>query len=179
MRIRSLRHIIEAVKAIVHPDQITVMGSSSLLVYDATLGDAGQPLELSLDADLLLDPTDEAQAAVLHEALGEGSLFHGEYGVYLDLLRPEIEETFPPGWRDRCRPVTGVDHVVCLEPHDLAVAKLAVGREKDMDLLRELVSRGLLSIETLRSRYHDTPMDERRMFRVGRALTQLSAATSM
>ena len=72
MQLRSLRHIIEAVTALVHPDRITVMGSASLLSYDPSLGDPGQPLELSLDADLLIEPSDEGQAAVLHESLGEG-----------------------------------------------------------------------------------------------------------
>jgi len=173
MRIRSLKHVLEAVNALVHPDQITVMGSSSLLGHDPSLGEPGQPLELSLDADLLLAPTDEAQAAVLHEAVGEGSLFHREYGVYADLLRPEIDETFPPGWRERCTPVAGFQHVVCLDPHDMAVAKLAVARQKDIDLLKALIARGLVDFETLRQRYQGMSMDEKRMFRAGRTLGQL------
>ena len=173
MQLRSLRHIVEAVNALVHPAQIIVMGSSSLLAYDASLGESGQPLELSLDADLLVEPLDEGQAAVLHEAIGEGSLFHREYGVYADLLRPNIAETLSPGWRDRCTAFEGVDHVACLNPYDLAVAKLAVGREKDIDLLRVLLTRGLIDIETLQQRYQATPMDEKRMFRIGRALTRL------
>lgn len=149
------------------------MGSSSLLAYDASLGEPGQPLELSLDADLLLDPVDDDLAAVLHEAVGEGSLFHREYGVYVDLLRPEIEETLPPGWRERCTPIEGSDHVVCLDPCDLAVAKLCVGRDKDLELLRGLLDRGLLDLDTLASRYQATPMDEALMFKSGRALNRL------
>lgn len=174
MHVRSLKHIIEAVQALVHPDQVIVMGSSSLLVHDPSLGEPGQPLELSLDADLRLEPTDEAQAAVLHEAVGEGSLFHREYGVYVDLLRPEIEETFPPGWRERCIVVEGMERVTCLDPYDLAVAKLAVAREKDMVLLRALIARGLIEFEVLQQRYQDTPMTEKLMFRAGRALGQLN-----
>ena len=166
-------HVIEAVNALVHPMRITVMGSSSLLAHDPSLGEPGQPLELSLDADLLLEPTDEAQAAVLHEAVGEGSLFHREYGVYVELLRPEIEETLPPGWRDRCTAIEGMQHTVCLDPYDLAVAKLAVGREKDIGLFRELVTRGFIDLEVLRRRYRETPMDENRMVRAGRALARL------
>lgn len=149
------------------------MGSSSLLAYDAALGEEGQPLELSLDADLLIEPIDGAQVAILHEALGEGSLFHREYGVYVDLLRPEIEETLPPGWRDRCVPMEVSDNIVCLDPYDLAVAKLCVARDKDMELLQGLVHRGLIRLDELQARYQDTPMDERRMFRAGRALGKL------
>jgi hypothetical protein len=173
MHIRSLKHILEAVKALIHPKKITVLGSSSLLAHDPSLGEPGQPLELSLDVDLLIEPSDEGQAAVLHEAVGEGSLFHREYGVYADLLRPEIEETLPPGWRDRCVAIEGLQHVKCLDPYDLAVAKLALAREKDMQLLRGLVTRGLIDPNVLRARYQQTPMDERRAARAGRALAAL------
>ncbi|MFC1452911.1 DUF6036 family nucleotidyltransferase [Verrucomicrobiota bacterium] len=173
MQLRSLRHIIEAVRALVHPKRITVMGSSSLLVHDATLGEPGQPLELSLDADLLLDPTDAGQASVVHEAVGEGSLFHREYGFYADLLRPEIGETLPAGWRQRCVVMAGVERVVCLDPYDLAVAKLALAREKDVALLRALLDRGLIELDRLRERYQETRMDEKRMFRAGRTMAAL------
>ncbi|MDA0323670.1 MAG: hypothetical protein O2923_13295 [Verrucomicrobia bacterium] len=53
MHIRSLTHIVEAVHALVRPTRITVMDSSSLLAYDPSLGESGEPLELGLDADLL------------------------------------------------------------------------------------------------------------------------------
>jgi hypothetical protein len=36
-----------------------------------------------------------------------------------------------------------------------------------------LVARGFLDIEKLRLRYHDTPMDEKTMFRAGRSLSLL------
>lgn len=173
MHIRSLKHVVEAVNALVHPTSVVIMGSSSVLVYDPTLGETSEALELSLDADLVVEPMDDAQAAVIHEAIGEGSLFQQEYGVYADLLRPEIGETLPPGWRERCRRVEGFEHVVAVEPHDLAVAKLTVGREKDMALIRELLVRGLVEPETLRQRYQSTLMDEAMMFRAGRAMASL------
>lgn len=175
MHIRSLRHVIEAVIGLVHPESVTVMGSSSVLAYDPGLGEMGQPLELSLDADLLVEPMDEAGAGVIHEAVGEGSLFHRTYGAYVDLLRPEIAGTLPQGWRDRCVAVEGAAPAVAIDPHDLAVAKLAVARAKDMVLLRELLRRGLVNMSTLRQRYQDTPMTEDRMFVAGRALAALQS----
>jgi hypothetical protein len=174
MHLRSLRHVVEAVEALVHPARITIMGSSSLLAFDATLGDVGQPLELSLDADLLVEPADVRLAAVLHEAVGEGSLFHREYGVYADLLRPDIDETLPAGWRGRCTGLNDMEHVYCLDRYDLALAKLALAREKDLALLRGLVERRVIDLQTLRRRYQDTPMVEERLFRTGRALAALS-----
>ena len=174
MHIRSLKHLVHAVQALVNPKRITVMGSSSLLACDPTLGEPGQLLELSLDADLLIEPSDETLAAVLHEAVGEGSLFHGEFGVYADLLRPEIEETLPLGWRDRCSTFAGSDQVFCLDPYDLSLAKLALGRDKDRELLRVLLARGVIDLDHLRSRYLNTPLDEKRLFRAGRTVTALS-----
>jgi len=38
---------------------------------------------------------------------------------------------------------------LCLEPHDLAIAKYAASREKDLIFTRELASRGIVSEERL------------------------------
>jgi len=127
MRLRSLKQLLDIVKAMARPRQITVLGSSSLLAGNPDLGEKGRPLELSLDADMLVEPCDSGQAAVLHEAIGEGSLFHREYGVYADFMRPDILETFPVGWEKRCV-VLGRDRSVrCLNPIDLAIMKLKAG----------------------------------------------------
>jgi len=161
----------------VHPREITILGSSSLLAMDPALGEVGQPLELSLDADLLIEPCDEKNAAVLHEAVGEGSLFHREYGVYVDVLRPNIDSTLPPGWRERRVPLSGLAEVRCLDAYDLAVVKLVLGREKDIDLLKALVFKGVLDMEKLRIRYSETPMVEAQMFGAGRNLAKLGKVT--
>lgn len=157
------------------PRQITVLGSSSLLAASPDLGEKGKPLELSLDADLLVDPCNTGQAGILHEAIGEGSLFHREYGVYADFMRPDIAETFPDGWQNRCIFLDGDRSVRCLHPIDLAIVKLKLGREKDIDLLKALLKTGILSISTLRKAYQDTVMSEREMFKAGRLLRRLEA----
>lgn len=173
MRLRSLVHLVEAVKALVRPDEIAVLGSSALLAADALLGDEGQPLEISMDADLLIRPCEPGTADVLHEAVGENSLFHREYGVFADILRSDIEETLPAGWRSRAVPLQSLPGVVCLEKTDLALVKLALGRDKDLALLKALVARQTLSLNLIRERYRQTPLDERRLFDIGRRLRQL------
>lgn len=45
----------------------------------------------------------------------------------------------------------------CLELHDLAVSKLAAGREKDMEFLRGMRTEGLLDPAMLRNRIQATP----------------------
>jgi len=56
MQLRSLIHLVSVVRAVAQPREIVVLGSSSLLAVDRSLGDPGRPLELSTDADLLLLP---------------------------------------------------------------------------------------------------------------------------
>jgi hypothetical protein len=49
---------------------------------------------------------------------------------------------------------------LCLEPHDLAIAKYVASREKDLIFTRELARRGLLSEAKLLSLLDQTPVDE-------------------
>jgi len=55
MRLPFLNHLLESVSAVAKPRRIVVLGSSSLLPGHPGLGDPGQALELSTDADLLLE----------------------------------------------------------------------------------------------------------------------------
>lgn len=154
------------------PERIVVLGSSSLLASAPTLGDPGQPLELSFDADLLVEPCDSNRADVIHEAIGQNSLFHRNYGVYADLMKPNITETFAPGWLKRC--VRLEPGVLCLSPVDLAFAKLRLGRNKDVRILRAILAAGVVSLDDVRALYQATDFDEATMFKAGRLLTQLA-----
>ncbi len=173
MHIRSLNHLVEAVRALARTERIIVLGSSSLLGTDPQLGEPGQPLELSFDADLLLHPDDDESARILHEAVGEGSLFHRRHACFADLLRPEIVGTLPDGWEPRLVRLPGHPDVSCLDPHDLALVKLALGREKDMTLLAQLLKRKVIHPEELRRRYQALTWEVRRINRTGRNLGRL------
>ena len=131
MRLQFLNHLLNSVSALAQPRRIFLLGSSSLLPIYPRLGEAGQPLELSLDADLLLEPVDEGLATMLKDAVGHESAFEERYGYYADILRPEIVETLPEGWDQRLQPVAGYENVSALDLYDLALVKLTVGREKD------------------------------------------------
>ena len=98
MRLPALNHLLGAVQSLARAKRISVLGSSALLASFPELGEPGGPLELSFDADLLVEPCDEQLAAMLHEAVGEGSLFAQRTGYNADILRPEISATLPPGW---------------------------------------------------------------------------------
>jgi hypothetical protein len=98
MRLPFLKHLLDSVGALARPRQMYVLGSSSLLPAHPELGGAGQPLEVSLDADLLLLPVHQALADLLKDAVGRDSLFEQRHGYYVDILRPAIVETLPAGW---------------------------------------------------------------------------------
>jgi hypothetical protein len=143
MRLSALKHLFGAVRALVPCDRVVVWGSASLLVRAPQLGATDAPLDATRAADLLVEPLDESGAAVLHEALGHGSLFEQRNGYHVDVLRPAIAGQLAPGWQERLVPVPGAD-AVALSAEDVAAAKLRVGRQKDVDVVRYLLDAGLV-----------------------------------
>lgn len=170
MRLPALKHLIAAVQAIAFSKSVRVFGSSALLASFPELGESNGPLENTFDADLLIEPCDEQLAAVLHEALGEGSLFAQRTGYHADILRSQIVETLSPGWESRLVMINPANDVAALAPEDLLVVKLRTGRPKDLALCRELLRRNMISADTLRARLRATPLDEREMMSAYRRL---------
>ena len=118
MRLRSLTRLLAVARAVAEPRRIVIIGSASLLPAHPELGDTGQPLDASYDADFLLEPMDEELAAILGEAIGQQSLFTKRHGYYADILRPIMAETLPAGWESRLHLVSGYDNVFALDPYD-------------------------------------------------------------
>lgn len=122
-----------------YPDvQIVVVGSQSVL---GTHSDQELPerATLSMEADVMYrrqGAYDEKLTDQVDATFGEGSAFHEENGVYLQ----GVDETtcvLPGEWNGRLVTLAelpsragGSMPVLCLDPHDLAVAKLAAGRAK-------------------------------------------------
>lgn len=173
MRLRSLNQLLEAALALARPERVVVIGSASLLPAHPELGEPGQPLETSFDSDLLLTPMDEETAAMLGEAVGQQSLFAQRHGYYADILRPAIAEALPAGWEARLHPVPGYANAFALDVYDLALVKLMVGREKDLELLRALLKLGLVEPARLRAHYQQTPLGEREAVTAGRNLGRI------
>lgn len=165
MRLPALIHLLEAVKSLSSCERVRVLGSSALLARFPELGESGGPLELSYDADLLVHPCDERLAAMLHEAVGEGSLFAQRTGYHADILRPEIGETLAPGWEERLVPLPP-PWSSALAPEDLLVAKIRVGRSKDLELGRHLLRNQLVDFQKLRERLDACPLPENEIARV-------------
>src|SRR5260221_7910191 len=138
MQRAQLEHIIRAAAAITGTDRFVIVGSQAIL------GQFPNPpgeLLVSVEADVfsLRDPKD---AELIDGSIGEGSPFHQTFGYYAHGIAEETA-VLPAGWKDRLIPVhnanTGNGCGLCLEVHDLAVAKLAAGREKDVSFVAELL----------------------------------------
>ncbi len=170
MRFLSLIHLLEATLALSRPDRIYLLGSASLLASFPELGDLPSPLENTYDAHILLDPISKVMAALLGEAIGIRSLFRQTHGYHADILLPSVTDPFPPGWKDRLVPLDGFANVWAIDPHDLGMVKLCVGREKDVELVRALLEMKKLDCAKLRERFAILPLGEKELFRAGRNL---------
>lgn len=94
--------------------------------------------------------------------MGELSEFHEQHGFYADAVEPQTA-ILPKGWENRLVKIenenTSGARGWCLEVHDLAVAKLAAGREKDLEFVDAMLEYRLVQIEMLRIRLADTALD--------------------
>jgi hypothetical protein len=132
---RELEHIVRAACDLLGEDVVIVGGSQAALAQFPD--DLPKSAILSREADVaaLVDPVDE-KATIINGNIGEDTLFHTTHGFFAEGVSRELF-TFPPGWQERAiaidgraaRSTTGL----CPEIHDLAVAKLAAGRQKDVE----------------------------------------------
>lgn len=74
-------------------------------------------------------------AELIEGSLGRYSQFDQTFGYWADGVSPDTA-TLPQGWEQRLTPLsnenTGGAIGWCLDPHDLAISKLAARREKDL-----------------------------------------------
>jgi hypothetical protein len=160
MRRDELAHIIRAASGVTEDGKILVIGSQAIL---ASYPDTELPAEatFSIEADIaFLDDSGEEKADQVDGAIGEASRFHSEFGYYGQGVGLSTAK-LPKGWEDRVVPFewgdTGSAEAVCLESHDLVLAKLVAGREKDLEFAEALIARGLIDPEVLLERVDDLP----------------------
>lgn len=158
----QLEHLIRAAGAIAQDSDIVVIGSQSIL---GSIENPPPSLTLSNEGDMF-PRTHVERADDIDVMIGEGSQFHDQYGYYAQGVGPETA-TLPSSWKSRLHPlrtpntngVTG--H--CLDPHDLALAKYAAGRDKDLAFNRVLVAHGYVErakLQALVSEMSITPAVE-------------------
>jgi hypothetical protein len=161
MQRADLEHLIRAAAAVTDEYELVIVGSQSIL---GAFPDAPDELLRSMEADMY--PLHRPELADLIDgAIGEHSPFHDSFGYYAQGVGPETA-TLPRGWQKRLVKVQGraTDLKIgwCLEPHDLAAAKLAAGRPKDRPFVRSMLEHGLIEARRLRNRIAALPVTEAR-----------------
>ena len=152
----ELEHIIRAAAGTANVRDIVVIGSQSIL---ASFPNAPPELTASQEADVFPREAPE-RSIVIDGAIGELSLFHQTFGYWAHGV-DESTAILPSGWRSRLVKVENSNTMGavgwCLEPHDLAVSKLAAAREKDLEFVGAMIRLKLVSVDVLRERLRTTP----------------------
>lgn len=154
----QLEHIIRAAGTIADVNDVVVIGSQAIL------GEfPGAPAEFLVSNAADVFPRGHADRSDLIDAtIGEGSPFERAFGYFAHGVN-ETTAILPEGWRERLILVTGENTRFvrgwCLEVHDLAIAKYAAGREKDLEFTRALARYAMVRRETLERRLASTPLD--------------------
>jgi hypothetical protein len=117
-----------------------IMGSQSIL---ASYSVAALNPDLLMSAEVDIMPVDADAAEIerlsdhLHGSLGQDSSFQEAFGFHVDGITIDTS-VLPQGWVYRLIPAVDPASGAtawCLDPHDLAIAKLIAGRSKDLDLV--------------------------------------------
>ena len=143
MRRSDLEHLIRAAGSIADARALIIIGSQAIL---GAFPNAPEELTVSQEADLY--PADAPEKADLVDgSIGEQSPIHETFGYYAHGVGPETA-ILPTHWRSRLVRVqnqnTNGIAGLCLSPADLALSKMAAGRDKDMDFVRALFRHHLL-----------------------------------
>jgi hypothetical protein len=147
MKKQHVDHILRAAGRITGQQQFIIIGSQSL---HGKYPDLADDIVRSIEVDLIAKG-DPAKTELLN-VIGVDSDFHDKFGYYADPV-DHTTATLPKGWKGRLvnLPAGDTEGVrrLCLDPHDLAIAKYVARREKDIIFTRELARRGIVDQERL------------------------------
>jgi hypothetical protein len=155
MNREQLAHVVRAASVITGDGNILIIGSQALL---GSWDDGELPDEAtrSIEADVVFpDDPEELKMDALDGAIGEMSMFHQTHGYY-GQGNTITTAVLPAGWEDRVVHLDREDsrpgYARCLEPHDLVIAKLVAGRDKDHEFTSALIKAELVDVELLKRR---------------------------
>jgi hypothetical protein len=158
MKKQELDHVLRAAGRVTGEKQFIIIGSQSL---HGRYPDLADDIVKSAEVDLLA--ANRPGRTEWLNSIGVYSTFHETFGYYADPV-DEKSATLPKGWKGRLvnLPPGDTEGVkgLCLEPHDLAIAKYIASREKDLLFTRGLAVRGILSEERLLSLLDQTSVDQ-------------------
>ncbi|MGI8537220.1 MAG: DUF6036 family nucleotidyltransferase [Mycobacteriales bacterium] len=156
MRRAELAHVLRAACRIAGDGNILVLGSQAILGSHSEheLPDAAW-MSMEVDVAFLHEDPATPKWAAVDGAIGELSQFHQTFSYYAQGVEVTTA-SLPDGWRDRLVAFQPEDaepaRAVCLDKHDLVIAKLVAHREKDLTFAGALLDAGLLDTSILLAR---------------------------
>jgi hypothetical protein len=151
MKRTELEHIIRAAGSISATSELVIIGSQAIL---GSFPNA--PAELTISQEVDTYPLHAPKKADLIDgSIGEKSPFHETFGYYAHGVGPETA-VLPSNWQSRLVKVQNENTSgiigLCLSPVDLAISKLAAGREKDMSFVTSMLTHKLVSADNIQDR---------------------------
>jgi uncharacterized nucleotidyltransferase DUF6036 len=157
MKKQQVDHVLRAAGEITGEKQFIIIGSQSL---HGRYPDLADEILLSAEVDLIAKNDPKKTEAL--NFIGVYSRFHETHGYYADPV-DESTATLPKGWKGRLVNLPPGDTQgvsgLCLDPHDLAIAKYVARREKDIVFTRALATRGMVEKQKLLELLAKTPID--------------------
>jgi hypothetical protein len=158
MKKQELDHVLRAAGEITGEKQFIIIGSQSL---HGKYPDLPDEIFMSAEVDLIAKNNPEKSESL--NFIGVYSRFHETHGYYADPV-DEATATLPKGWKGRLVNLPPGDTQgvsgLCLDPHDLAIAKYVARREKDIVFTRALATRGIVQKSQLLTLLERTPIDK-------------------
>jgi hypothetical protein len=147
MKKQQVDHVLRAAGRITGERQFIIIGSQAL---HGKYPDVADQILTSFEVDLVA--TRRVERTEWLNVIGVDSQFHETYGYYADAV-DLATATLPKGWKGRLVSLPPGDtegvRGLCLDPHDLAIAKYAAFREKDLVFTGELARRRITSKKRL------------------------------
>lgn len=147
MKKQQVDHVLRAAGRITGEKQFIIVGSQSL---HGKYPDVADEIVRSIEVDLIAGKRGTRTEWL--NAIGYMSPFHESFGYYADPV-DFATATLPRGWKGRLVTLAPGDtdavKGLCLDPHDLAIAKYVAAREKDRLFTRALALRGMVSKKRL------------------------------
>jgi len=157
MKKQQVDHVLRAAGEITGEKQFIIIGSQSLHGKYPDLPD-----EILLSAEVDLIAKNDPKKTESRNFIGVYSRFHETHGYYADPV-DESTATLPKGWKGRLVNLPPGDTQgvsgLCLDPHDLAIAKYVARREKDIVFTRAMAARGMVEQPKLLELLAKTPID--------------------
>lgn len=169
MRRDQLEHAIRAACSVIEAPAVILVGSQAIL---GTYREDELPAAatMSMEIDVLPIADDEQEVIrlgdILEGVMGELSAFESTHGFSIDGVDMSTA-VLPMGWRERLVKVQNENTAalsgepqfigLCLDRHDLCVAKLCAYREKDLNFVGALLEAQLVDAGVISERLDHLP----------------------